>query len=90
MLDSPDLSAKDKSEWRLALEVRTIVGAGTETTGNTLSVISFHLLSDPEKTKRLKQEVQAAQRESSTPLSAQQLATLPYLVESPSLSLSSC
>lgn len=79
MLDSPDLSVEDKSEERLGEEVRAIVGAGTETTGNTLATIAFYLLSDPEKTRRLKEELQAAQRESS-PLNSQQLASLPYLV----------
>lgn len=80
MMDSPDLPAKDKTDWRLALEVRTFIGAGTETTGNTLTVITYHLLADPTKAKKLKQEIQAAQRESSTPLTYQQLARLPYLV----------
>ena len=80
MLDSPDLPAKDKSEFRLALEVRTFVGAGTETTGNTLSVTAFHLLANPDKAKRLKEEVQAAQKKSSTPLRYQELLQLPYLV----------
>lgn len=80
MLDSPDLPARDKSEFRLALEVRTFVGAGTETTGNTLSVTTFHLLANPDKARRLKEEVQAAQRKNSTPLKYQDLLQLPYLV----------
>jgi cytochrome P450 len=80
MLDSPDLSPRDKAEWRLALEVRTFVGAGTETTGNTLSVTTFHLLANPDKALRLKEEVQAAQMQSSRPLTYQQLLHLPYLV----------
>jgi len=79
MLDSPELPAKDKTEFRLALEVRTFVGAGTETTGNTLSVMAFHLLANPEKALRLKEEVQAAQKKSSTPLRYQELLQLPYL-----------
>jgi len=80
MLDSPDLSTKDKSEFRLALEVRTFVGAGTETTGNTLSVTAFHLLADPEKSRRVREEVQTAQKQTSADLTYQQLARLPYLV----------
>lgn len=79
MLDSPDLSPKDKAEWRLALEVRTFVGAGTETTGNTLTVIAFHLLSNPEKLTRLQQEIIRAQKSSAEPLTYQQLLQLPYL-----------
>ena len=79
MLDSPDLPAEDKTAFRLALEIRTFVGAGTETTGNTLTVIVFHLLSNPEKAKKLKEEVRAAYSPSG-PLNYQQLARLPYLV----------
>ena len=82
MLDSPDLPALDKSEFRLALEIRTFVGAGTETTGNTLSVTTYHLLANPQKAQRLKEEVQDAQRKSPTPLKYQDLLQLPYLVSS--------
>jgi len=80
MLDSAELSAEEKLEWRLALEIRTIVAAGTETTGHTLSVLAYHLLSDPVKSKRLQQEVQTAQSSVSTPLVYSQLVRLPYLV----------
>lgn len=82
MLDSQDLPEKDKKIWRLALEVRTFVGAGTETTGNTLSNITYYLLVNPDKTKRLKNEIQAAQEKSATPLRYQDLQQLPYLVGS--------
>lgn len=79
MLESPDLSPSDKSRYRLALEVRTFVGAGTETTGNTLSVTTFHLLANPDKARRLKKEIQAAQSKSKAPLTYQELQKLPYL-----------
>lgn len=82
MLDSPTLSAGDKKNWRLALEMRTLVGAGTETMGNTLSVITYHLLTNPEKAKRMVQEVNEAQKKSPTPLRYQDLQQLPYLVSS--------
>jgi len=80
MLDSQDLPEKDKKIWRLALEVRTFVGAGTETTGNTLSNITYYLLANPAKAKRLKNEIQAAQEKSATPLRYQELQQLPFLV----------
>ena len=79
MLDSPDLPSKDKAGWRLALEARTFVGAGTETTGNTLSVTTFYLLASPDKAQRLKDEIQGAQRSKSS-LRYQDLQQLPYLV----------
>lgn len=60
--------------------MRTLVGAGTGTTGNTLCATTFHLLSNPGKAQRLKEEIQAAQRKSKTPLRYQDLQQLPYLV----------
>lgn len=80
MLESPDLPSKEKAAWRLALEARTFVGAGSETTGNTLSVITYHLLANPEKANILKREIQRAQLEAKAPLSYQKLQCLPYLV----------
>ncbi|EHL02646.1 putative Trichodiene oxygenase [Glarea lozoyensis 74030] len=79
MLDSPELPVKDKTEFRLALEVRTFVGAGTETTGNTLVVMTYHLLANPDMAMKLKMELRAAQRASLKPLTYQQLAKLSYL-----------
>ena len=80
MLNSPDLPESDKKIARLALEVRTFVGAGTETTGNTLTSIAFYLLANPEKAKRLKEEVTEAHRKKTKPLVYQELLQLPYLV----------
>lgn len=80
MLDAPELPVQDKTDFRLALEVRTFVGAGTETTGNTLSVLTYHLLANPDMAQKLQAEVRAAQRASATPLTYQNLARLPYLV----------
>ncbi|KAH8807218.1 cytochrome P450 [Xylogone sp. PMI_703] len=79
MLDSPDLPAKEKASWRLELEARTFVGAGTETTGNTLSATTFYLLQHPDKVARLKEEVTAAQNQSPTRLRYHDLQQLPYL-----------
>ena len=80
MLDAEELSSKDKSTERLALEVRTFVGAGTETSGNALSSITFYLLENPEKAKKLKKEIQDAQKNSNVPLRYHDLQQLPYLV----------
>jgi cytochrome P450 len=79
MLDSPDPPSEDKAAWRLAFELRTFVGAGTETTGNTLSVTAFHLLANPDKAERLKDEIQEVQRSQGT-LRYQDLQKLPYLI----------
>lgn len=60
MLDSLELSLKDKTESRLGLEVRTFIGAGIETTGNTLSILTYYLLANPNMAQKLKEEVRAA------------------------------
>lgn len=39
-------------------ETQAILGAGTETTGNTLAVLTFHLLSQPAVLQQLKAELQ--------------------------------
>jgi cytochrome P450 len=82
MLDS-DMPLPEKSTRHLALEVRSIVTAGTEPAGHSLSVTVFHLLSNPDKAQRLKEELRDAQESNgSVPLTFQQLEQLPYLVGS--------
>ena len=57
-----------------------IVGAGTEATGAALSIITFYLLADREKTKRLKDELASIRPSATTKLlSYQQLRKCPYL-----------
>lgn len=80
MLSSQDLPPYDKSPFRLALEMRTLVAAGTETTGNMLQATTFHLLKSPERVLRLKDEIRAAQSAASSPLRYTDLQRLPYLV----------
>ncbi|KAF8850900.1 hypothetical protein BDZ45DRAFT_167600 [Acephala macrosclerotiorum] len=80
MLESPDLPANDKAAWHLALEARTLVGAGTETTGSTLSVTTYHLLANPEKAENLKKELEATHKQAKRSLRYQKLQQLPYLI----------
>lgn len=80
MLDS-DMPEHEKNARHLMLEVRTIVAAGTETSGNTLSVTIFHLVANPDKAMRLKEELLTAQKDNGgVPPNYQQLQQLPYLV----------
>lgn len=81
MLDSPELSVHDKKNYRLAQEMSTLVGAGTETTGNTLQAITFYLLKSPETAGKLRDEIQAAQSKAApSKLRYADLQQLPYLV----------
>ena len=70
-----DLPPAEKSYDRLWQEGQSLVGAGTETTANTLSYILVSLLTQPEKFKRLRSELQEIKSE----ISLQQLEQLPYL-----------
>ncbi|MCJ1454023.1 hypothetical protein MMC28_004373 [Mycoblastus sanguinarius] len=74
-----DLPPSDKSVSRLTQEAQTLVGAGTETTGNTLSVTTFHLLSNPSTMKKLKQELLEMGGNLSQLASYQDLQKLSYL-----------
>lgn len=54
------LGPEDKTVTRMLAETQAILGAGTETTGNTLSVLTYHLLSQPPVLQRLKTELREA------------------------------
>lgn len=51
---------------RLVAEAQAVIGAGTETTGNTLSVFTYHVLAQPAIQKRLKAELDAAAQDQSS------------------------
>ncbi|KAM5431408.1 hypothetical protein MferCBS31731_007894 [Microsporum ferrugineum] len=73
------LSIEEKMPARLTQEVRSIIGAGTETTSNCLSVISYHLLLNPERLQRLKDELQELEPDPTAEIKLCQLEKLPYL-----------
>jgi cytochrome P450 len=75
-----DLSESDKTDDRMIDESRVILGAGTDTTARALSVITYHLLSDQERLKKLKSELETALPDPNSLPSCSQVETLPYLV----------
>ena len=75
-----DMPNGEKSAERLWQEAQTFCVAGTETTAWTLSVITFYLLSYPDAFQKLREELQTAQPDLSTPVPLRQLEQLPYLV----------
>lgn len=78
VLDSK-LVPDEKSSCRLVEEIRSAIGAGTETTSNALTVITYHLLSNPDKLARLRGELELnCDPEKQTELC--KLEQLPYLV----------
>ncbi|KAL9622284.1 MAG: hypothetical protein Q9160_003295 [Pyrenula sp. 1 TL-2023] len=76
---SSDLPAQEKSYDRLCQEGSALIGAGVETTSNTLNVAIYYLHKDHERLNRLKAELQQAMPKASELASWKQLETLPYL-----------
>lgn len=75
----PDLPAKEKADKRLTEECMSLLTAGTETVSWTLSVITFYLLSNPEKLQKLTVEIENAVTTPGEVPSWVTLEKLPYL-----------
>lgn len=75
------IGPEDKTLTRMMAETQALFGAGTETTGNTLSVFTFHVLSQASVLRKLKTELDAAAkgRDVSDLLPSKILDKLPYL-----------
>jgi len=79
-----DLPPDEKSDRRLQDEAQLIIGAGLSTTGWTLSVGTFYILSNPSVLARLRKELEEAipnidESDPTAPLEWTQLEKLPYL-----------
>ncbi|KAL4915704.1 cytochrome P450, partial [Aspergillus aurantiobrunneus] len=79
-----DLPATEKADRRLQDEAQLVIGAGLATTGWTLSVGTFYLLSNPKVLARLRQELDRAlpaydPSHPSASLEWTELEKLPYL-----------
>jgi cytochrome P450 len=74
-----DLPPQEKEVQRLGDEATTILGAGLETTAWALTVATFHILNNPNISKRLCQELKKAIPSPHDELDWQQLEKLPYL-----------
>lgn len=79
-LPTCSLPPEQRTEERINHEIVSVLGAATETTSNTLAVITFHLLDKPESLTRLRSEVEGLGIEDRQSLKA--LEQLPYLVRS--------
>ncbi|MCJ1389938.1 hypothetical protein MMC18_002796 [Xylographa bjoerkii] len=74
-----DLPDSEKTLAHLRDEANILMGAGTMTTAWTLSVATYHLLSNPTILSTLKAELRAALPSSSSPAPLSLLEQLPYL-----------
>ena len=79
LLDS-DLPRQEKTADRLQDEGQTVIGAGSETTAKALSIITFYLLQDKNKLRRLRKELCSAMPTSGSQACLTTLEQLPYLV----------
>lgn len=73
-----ELPESEKSSARLAEEAQNLLAAGTDSTANTLSAITYHLLSNPHILQKLQSELQDAIPEGSLPVFSK-IESLPYL-----------
>jgi cytochrome P450 len=79
-----DLRAEDKKHSRIWQEAQVVIGAGADTTANTLNVTHFHILDNPDVLKKLQAELQAALPDKYKPVKLSVVEKLPYLVSTSS------
>lgn len=72
------LPPEERTEERISHEIVSVVGAATDTTANTLSMITFHILDKPERLTKLRNEIGTMMDDEAT--SINKLEQLPYLV----------
>lgn len=74
-----DLPSHEKSYERLWQEGSALIGAGVETTSNTLTVALYHLSLQPETLRRLQIELEDVMQDRNEIAAWAKLETLPYL-----------
>lgn len=81
LLDS-DLPPEEKSADRLQDEAQTLVGAGSETTAKTLTIVTFYLLQNKSMLEKLRQELSTVDLKSlnSAHDVLSEVERLPYMV----------
>lgn len=79
LLDNPNLPESEKVTERLLDEAQILIGAGTDTTANTLAALTYHVLANPDIFMRLKDELSKAMPDPDTMPESAQLEALPYL-----------
>ena len=87
ILDNQELPEKEKRATRLADEANVVIGAGTETTARTMSVILFYVYTVKEVQDALLDELKTVMPTLTSEVSTTKLEQLPYLV---SLKVASC
>jgi cytochrome P450 len=76
----PNLPPSEKTLARLSEEGLIILGAGSETTANTMSLALYHLTNNPEILEKLRAELKTVMPAPGSPVKWSDLEQLPYLV----------
>lgn len=83
VFDHPSLPPSEKTVSRIFDETVTVIGAGTETLGNTLSILTFYVISNPPVYQTMKAELKKAAAEHNVSpdslLDCHIVESLPYL-----------
>jgi cytochrome P450 len=79
IIQNPNVPETDKSTARLVDEAIIFLGAGTDTTAQTMVAITYHLLSNPEILGKLKAELAQAIPDVESLPESSKLEALPYL-----------
>lgn len=79
ILTNDDIRPQEKETMPLVEEANLVVGAGTITTAHILSVISFHLISNPDILAKLQQQLQSIMPDADSTPKWIELEQLPYL-----------
>ncbi|TVY37544.1 Cyrochrome P450 monooxygenase [Lachnellula subtilissima] len=74
-----DLPPQDKTVERLRQEGQLLLGAGSDTVANTLSITTFHLVDNPEKMSKLVRELEKAMPDPNEPARLTIVEQVPYL-----------
>ncbi|KAF8856412.1 cytochrome P450 [Acephala macrosclerotiorum] len=73
------LPPEERTAKRIWSEGLSVIGAGSETSANTLAVVHFHLLDNPDTLARLRAELNESLPDKNTPIALNLVERLPYL-----------
>jgi cytochrome P450 len=79
MLNNANLPDSEKTTPRLLDEAIVLIGAGTDTTANTLAALTYHILANPDILKKLKAELAEAIPDVEALPESTRIEALPYL-----------
>ncbi|KAL8866610.1 MAG: hypothetical protein Q9174_006198 [Haloplaca sp. 1 TL-2023] len=79
IIDNDQIRPEEKTQGRLLSEGFSLLGGGTATVALTLSVISYHVIANPQILQKLQDELAQASPKMSSPPTWSQLEQLPYL-----------